>query len=223
MAIALYGVEPWLIERGIPPYYASSLCLYLPLGLLGALALSLSRREATGRLAARLRLFPLSLGDLPWLLGLCAAMIVPFAAIDAALKPAFEAIPWIMPAYVPEALRAGPIDWVASAGAPLRGNWPLAMAACAFFALNVAGEELWWRGYVLPRQEATMGKRAWIAHGVLWALFHAPKYWAIPALLPGALAAAFVAYRRKSTTCALAAHALANGIGLVSLLASIAA
>ena len=49
--------------------------------------------------------------------------------------------------------------------------------------MNIIGEELWWRGYILPRQEKQHGRYAWAIHGVLWAFFHAFKWWAVPFML----------------------------------------
>ncbi|MFP4323970.1 MAG: type II CAAX prenyl endopeptidase Rce1 family protein [Anaerolineales bacterium] len=39
---------------------------------------------------------------------------------------------------------------------------------------NIIGEELWWRGYILPIQERAFGKWAWLINGLLWiVVFHA--------------------------------------------------
>ena len=48
---------------------------------------------------------------------------------------------------------------------------------------NIVGEELWWRGYIQPRQELTHGKLAWLVNGTLWACFHMFKRWAVPFML----------------------------------------
>ncbi|PYV50530.1 MAG: hypothetical protein DMG92_07410 [Acidobacteria bacterium] len=40
------------------------------------------------------------------------------------------------------------------------------------FISNILGEELCWRGYVLPRQEAALGRPAWLSNGIMWCLFH---------------------------------------------------
>ena len=48
---------------------------------------------------------------------------------------------------------------------------------------NIFGEELWWREYILPRQELAFGKYTWLLHGTLWAGFHAFKWWAVPFML----------------------------------------
>jgi membrane protease YdiL (CAAX protease family) len=76
--------------------------------------------------------------------------------------------------------------------------------------VNVGGEELWWRGYVLPRQELTLGANAWFVHGLLWTAFHVVFYWQLLMILPITLAIAFVSQRTKSTWPAIVGHALLN-------------
>jgi membrane protease YdiL (CAAX protease family) len=41
-----------------------------------------------------------------------------------------------------------------------------------FFFFNIVGEELWWRGFILPRQEPVFGRRTWVLQGVLHGFFH---------------------------------------------------
>lgn len=83
-----------------------------------------------------------------------------------------------------------------------------------FFILlifNVLGEELWWRGYILPRQELTHGSKTWIVQGILWAFFHIYKWWEVPAMILPALVVPFMAQRRQSTTPGIVMHCLLNG------------
>jgi membrane protease YdiL (CAAX protease family) len=41
-----------------------------------------------------------------------------------------------------------------------------------FFAANIIGEELWWRGFIQPRQEPVFGRGTWLIQGLLHGLFH---------------------------------------------------
>ena len=79
-------------------------------------------------------------------------------------------------------------------------------------AVATIGEELWWRGYILPRQELAHGQGTWFVHGVLWCLFHLFAPWNVLSILPGCLALSFVAQRLKNTWPAIIAHGLANGL-----------
>ena len=58
-------------------------------------------------------------------------------------------------------------------GMNMSGRWDIfAMMAVCLIVLNIGGEELWWRGIILPRQELAFGKWAWLVNGLLWDLFH---------------------------------------------------
>jgi len=82
---------------------------------------------------------------------------------------------------------------------PVKGNLWIPFGMFAFSLCNVLGEEFWWRGYVLPRQELSFGKWTWLIHGLLWSGFHLFMPWDAIRLLPGSLALPFVAQRRKNT------------------------
>ncbi len=107
-------------------------------------------------------------------------------------------------------------------GVPLHHAWLLFVAWFAFFLVNVLGEELWWRGIILPRQELANGNKAWLFQGVLWAAFHISFF---PtdffSLLPGALAYAWVCQRQKSTIPGIVAHAALNGMVAIHLIVGI--
>ena len=38
--------------------------------------------------------------------------------------------------------------------------------AVPLFVANILGEELCWRGYLQRRQEAALGRKAWLANGI---------------------------------------------------------
>jgi membrane protease YdiL (CAAX protease family) len=80
---------------------------------------------------------------------------------------------------------------------------------------NVITEELWWRGYILPRQELEHGKFAFLVNGILWSLFHVFKWWAIPLMLLREWMLPFVVQRTRNTTPGLIMHFVSNGISVV--------
>ncbi|MDE2307721.1 MAG: CPBP family intramembrane metalloprotease [Xanthomonadaceae bacterium] len=107
-------------------------------------------------------------------------------------------------------------------GIPLHHAWPLLGVWALLYLVNVLGEELWWRGIILPRQELAHGKTAWIFHGFLWAGFHMsffPTDFFV--ILPGALAYAWVCQRQRSTVPGIVAHGVLNGLGGIRILAGI--
>jgi membrane protease YdiL (CAAX protease family) len=80
---------------------------------------------------------------------------------------------------------------------------------------NILGEELWWRGYILPRQELEHGKRAWLVNGILWSLFHMFKWWAVPFMLLRQWMLPFVVQRTKNTTPGIFIHFISNGLSIL--------
>jgi membrane protease YdiL (CAAX protease family) len=85
---------------------------------------------------------------------------------------------------------------------------------------NIVGEELWWRGYIFPRQEAYFGGRTWLVHGLLWAFFHMFKWWVLPAMLIFCLIYPFAVQRTRSIWPSAIPHIILNGIGPATLIIS---
>jgi len=116
------------------------------------------------------------------------------------------------PEYLSDFLsRFGPGEFM---GIPLAGRWWVAAYYAAVLLLcNVMGEELWWRGYLLPRQELAHGRAAWLVHGALWAAFHLffqETLWDLVRMLPTCCALSFVAQHRRSTWPGVFGHTFGN-------------
>jgi membrane protease YdiL (CAAX protease family) len=80
------------------------------------------------------------------------------------------------------------------------------------FFFNIFGEEMLWRGYILPRQEAAHGRGAWMVNAALWMLFHlcfGP--FLIVILLPILVILPWAASKTGNTSTALLVHGLLNG------------
>ncbi len=76
-----------------------------------------------------------------------------------------------------------------------------------FFFFNYVGEEILWRGYILPRQEVTMGKYAWIFNGLLHGVFHLSFGLLVNIVaLPMLLLVPFVTYKTRNTSAAIVIH-----------------
>ena len=107
-------------------------------------------------------------------------------------------------------------------GVPLHGAWwVLFYYAAIILVLNIGGEELWWRGYVLPRQELTFGKATWVIHGISWSAFHLfmqPTLWDTVRMSITGVALAFVAQHTKSTWPGIIGHSFGNLPLFLSLL-----
>ena len=107
-------------------------------------------------------------------------------------------------------------------GGVIVGRWELVALYFVVLLVNVVGEELWWRGYILPRQELAHGSHTWFVHGLLWAGFHFFKWWEILALIPMTLTVAFISQRLQNNTPALIVHYVFNGISFIAFVLLVA-
>lgn len=140
--------------------------------------------------------------------------------------------PWLQlvplhrePDYLKDFLsRFGPVEFM---GIPLTGRWWIPLYYSAVLVLcNVGGEELWWRGYLLPRQELAHGRIAWLIHGLLWAGFHLFFQWTLwdlVRMLPTCCALSFVAQHRRSTWPGIIAHVFGNSALLMQIVRGVLA
>ncbi|HVH94097.1 MAG TPA: CPBP family intramembrane glutamic endopeptidase [Nocardioidaceae bacterium] len=90
----------------------------------------------------------------------------------------------------------------------LSGNW-LWLAICVvMFALNTAlGEELLFRGLLLPRMQGAFGRWDWVANGVLFAVYHLHVPWVIPqTLLVDTFVLGYSSRRYRSALIGIAVH-----------------
>lgn len=228
--LSLYNGLPALVSMGLTPFQATVVAFTVPSAILFALAFGFCRRDGyaltTAALTARLRLFPMSGKDWLWAV---IAFVVTFVSIGALAPTAsllISAVPAIAPPdFFPPWLKPGTTFSLALfadfIGAPLKGNWGVVVLFTIMLFFNIVGEELWWRGYILPRQEKAHGRWAWLVHGVLWLLWHLTFYpWQVFALLPICLALPFVAQRLENTWPAIIIH-LQNAIVLVLIVAMV--
>src|SRR5438874_8700465 len=80
----------------------------------------------------------------------------------------------------------------------LHGAWCWYALILVWFVFNtVLGEELLFRGFLLPRMNGVFKRKDWLANGGLFAAYHLHFPWAIPGTL--AIDTFAVAYRRSDT------------------------
>ncbi len=95
-------------------------------------------------------------------------------------------------------------------GMTLQGKWWIAFAYFVGWVLNILGEEFWYRGWMLPRQEVAFGKNAWLMNGTMFTFQHWMQPWNFLAILPGALFISFIIQFRKNTWIGIIQHGLMN-------------
>src|SRR5215212_11119680 len=90
----------------------------------------------------------------------------------------------------------------------MSGNWVWYALIVVFVVFNtVLGEELLFRGVLLPRMWGAFGRWDWVANGVLFALYHLHVPWVIPqTLLVDTFVEAYPSRRYRSALIGIIVH-----------------
>jgi membrane protease YdiL (CAAX protease family) len=194
------GQEPilwWFLGGGLG--------VFLPLVLVAGLLLH--REGAAFRRTTwhnRLRFRPLTARDWWW----AAGALVVIGSGSAALMALLDALLGDVQSN-PPFLRMAPLT-------PDR-YW-LLLVWLPFWVLNILGEEVLWRGVLLPRQEQRFGRWAWCINSAGWLLFHAAFGWPlVVTLLPILVVLPYVVQRRQNTWLGVVIHAGLNGPGFLAV------
>jgi len=97
-------------------------------------------------------------------------------------------------------------------------GWFAILVALAVFN-TVLGEELLFRGFLLPRMSGVFGRRDWVANGVLFAVYHLHMPWAIPTTLLDTFILAYPSKRYRSALIGIAVHSAQSVVLLGIMLA----
>lgn len=208
--VATYRVIPALAAwTGIEPlllwFAVAGLGVFTPLLLAG---LALLRQEAALTTPEcwrkRLRFRAMTRPDWLWSAGALALIGLLSAGTLAALR-GFEGEVSLHPPFMAMEPLTPDRYWLLGAWLP-------------FWVLNILGEEIVWRGVILPRQEVALGRWAWLANGAGWLLFHLAfgamfllTLWPIVFILP------YVVQRRQNSWTGIIIHAGLNGPGFVAV------
>lgn len=226
---SILGLLPWMIRHGYSQVFTFFFTFGLPLGGMLAAAFVFYRLEGNpwtwAAFRDRMRLQKPTARD--WLWTLALILVTLFAgAIWGPVANLFAGIHIYTPptefVTVMTGLRDGTFG-----GMNMSGRWDIfAMMAVCLLIFNIGGEELWWRGIILPRQELAFGKWAWLVQGVLWDLFHF-FYHSNGASVVGYLVATvplvFVAQQTRNTWPGIISHFIANSAALTMLYKTITA
>jgi membrane protease YdiL (CAAX protease family) len=102
----------------------------------------------------------------------------------------------------------------------LSGNWGWLAAILAMFIFNtLLGEELLFRGLLLPRMRGVFGRWDWVANGILFGLYHLHVPWAIPGAVLDTFLVAYPARRYRSTLIGMAVHSVQTVVFAVLVVA----
>ena len=159
-------------------------------------------------ISSRLRIKKMSKKDWLWTIGLTIFAIISYVLLNVTVD-------WIKGSIIDAP------TWLDIEGKlygfEIKGNWWLVLIQLVILIFNVVGEEFWFHGYLLPRQELTYEKKAWIINGFLWYAYHLFWPWNLFRSLPESIASSYVCQKLESTTPALISHFIFNGVGLLLL------
>ena len=220
-AASFYLLRPWLERAGwasYPAYLASISVVFVV--MLGWAAASY---RAEGQLLTweaflqRCRLGPIRPRVVLWGLGLGVLMFLLTAASSPLLSRAVSA-GWLpLPAAIPDYLNPARQQSLALLKEQFVSQGILPWIPIVLI-LNIAAEEIFWRGMVFPRQELVHGRRTLVVHGLIWAFSHLFQYWMLPPILVGSLALAWTVQRTRSTWVGVVAHLANNGLPFLLML-----
>jgi membrane protease YdiL (CAAX protease family) len=218
MGLLSWVVAPWLADRlgGREPL-VQALLICIPLGLIWEFVLTmiLIRRElGTLRSWSRIR-------DALWLRaprdprtgragGRVWLWVLPFMAIFG-LGFVLPGIPAPSPRGLAEFLGTD------SGESFFAGAWGWFAVIVVFAAFNtVLGEELLFRGLLLPRMRGVFGRHDWVANGVLFACYHLHTPWVIPTALINVFAISYPSRRYESAWMGILVHST-QSVGLIAI------
>jgi membrane protease YdiL (CAAX protease family) len=221
----MYAVMPAMANIS-PTFDAFIFSFTIPLALLFAAALIAAQHEHNpltwAFLSKRFRFVPLTRHGRLLTAGCFIVAFFGAGALGLTVKyiagiPAF-APPAVFPNVI-DPRHAPTLSYATFMGQATPGNWRMIGLYALMLFFNIVGEELWWRGYIFPRQQLRFGNSTWLVHGLLWALFHTVFYpWQILGLAPLCLAISYAAQRTRSIWSGILIHSLTNGLAMVPLI-----
>ncbi len=221
-ALALYLTHyfliPALVERTGISYFEGYLLGYvLTMAFFFSAALIAFKKEGHPftwmALKSRFRLARMHPGDWGWALGLIMLSLLAYFGL-AFTGDWVRSVPFLAPrqAWPAEFGPGGPSQLVPGEfmGLQLVGQWWIIPVYFLGWFLNIFGEEFWFRGYLLPRQELAFGDWAWLVNGLMFTGNHLWQPWIMIAILPISLLLVYIVQRRRNTWIGIIQHGAVN-------------
>lgn len=198
----LPSVVSWFISGG--------LIVFLPLFIASLVAYSWEGHEwSVDTFCQRFRLQPMTRQDWGWTVG---AITLIFLSTLLLLQPG----QWMTDTMGLPKLQTSPSFLKMKPLTP--GQYWILLAWLPFFFFNIVGEELWWRGYIQPRQELYSHQFTWLIQGTLWMMFHFSFGWSLMVLLiPILFGLPWVVQVRQNTWLGIWIHGAVNGLGFLAI------
>ena len=194
----IYVGVPYLVDLGVPLVLSFPPLLMMPVLLPASIVLY--KREGNdlswARFKERFRLEPIQGKQWLWIVGTfllaqLSDVVFGFAGLDELGRCLADVPLFKPPLYLPSFMDPR-VELVLPLTEFLRvrlaGNWWILVWWLSLMFLSNLGEEFMWRGYILPRQELSHGKSAWLVNGLLWNfVLHAVLKWQYIGMMPSML------------------------------------
>jgi membrane protease YdiL (CAAX protease family) len=230
MILFFHWFMPWLQRLGLTPFESMVVSHTVPMALLLPAAVVMFHRVDGYPLTwavfrQRLRYPALTWRTVLQALGLFLLLLIGYGLFNGVsqmlIARGWLLLPQNLPAMLDPRVRLTTAVLDDMVGGQILANWGIIILYFIVLSFNIVGEELWWRGYLLPRQEVRYGRFAWVWHGLLWTAFHMFKWWDLIGLLPVCLAIAYTSQWTKNNWPAFMAHFLFNGLGLIGVVTAV--
>lgn len=99
------------------------------------------------------------------------------------------------------------------------GDWWLMVIALVSFAFNyVLGEELLFRGVLLPKMQGAFGRWDWLANNAFFTAYHVHLFWGLPGIFLTSLPFSWAARRYRTIWFSVVLHGIEGIVLLVVVL-----
>lgn len=224
--LAYHYLIPDFLERTGQPYLVAYLWVWeVSMGLILAISLLLYLLEghlfAWKAFATRYRLEHMPGKDWLWTLAVLIVAAGCYFGLSGTARW-LASIPVFTPSpLAPAELRPDAVGNILPGlffGMAIQGQWWVVIVYFFGWIFNILGEEFFYRGWMLPRQELAFGKYAWLINGTMFTFQHWMQPYNFLAIWPGALFMAWVVQRRRNTWIGILQHGLMNFSALVMLI-----
>ncbi len=186
-------------------FIVAGLGIFLPLLITALLILKKEGHRLNKQVwIERLRFKKMTGTDWLWCIGAMVVIGILSAAIIEVLKVCVDEV-----SFQPPFMSFEPLA---------KGRYWILLIWLPYWLLNIMGEEVLWRGVLLPRQEIVFGKFTWLYHGLFWGVFHIGFGWQLlVTVIPILFIQSYVVQRRKNSWTGVVIHAGINGPSFLAI------
>lgn len=201
---------PWITDKlMVQPivawFISASVLIFIPMLVVSVILVRLEQKQFTFKsFLSRVRFKTLKTEDWLWI-GLGVVLIIILTGFLFYLEKSISPNSSVQPSFLKFAPLNSENRWILLAWLPM-------------FFFNIVGEELFWRGYIFPKQIKVFGKRTWFYNGAIWLIFHIPfGLNLIIMILPTIFLTTFAFQKTNNVKVSIAIHGIINGAGFLAI------